>query len=201
MSAQTVLTEEMRLALESNANSLSPISVEWERTRTSDLPESTLLATLGYPATALDVLGPEKVQFMWQGGSSYIDYVRHVARLVRGPDDRPVLDENNRLVLQEQEMAFNGRAYFNGDGDAIQGGAQELERACCTLIRWKRWPRKLLAGSSFVRSFSTSLDSKCLWNHRTFLPRNQSSLCCSLWLSRVMEPESRVSANVLLATL
>jgi hypothetical protein len=115
--AQDELPGQVRQALEQNGRALSPLTVTWRQERASDFPEAKVLSVMGLPATARDFLAPEKVRFQWQDGKFY-SYTW--APTVQVGQDGKALTDKPPLV-QELERSFDGRAWYNGNPNQIEG--------------------------------------------------------------------------------
>jgi hypothetical protein len=111
------LDEWVREALERNAKALSPLTVTWERTRTSRLEESQILDALGLPRTAREFMAPDKARFMWDRGKFYTYYWRHVVQV--DPDLRVLANKPTRV--QEQEVSFDLKAFYSGNPNTRSG--------------------------------------------------------------------------------
>src|SRR6185369_13855295 len=104
------LTENVQRSLQSNSAGLKVLAITWQRTRSTGQPSSDVLKALGYQATALDVLAPNKVRFIWQDGKFYVYFWRKVPQY----DLNRNLHPEQPLIDQEQECAFDGAVFYNG---------------------------------------------------------------------------------------
>jgi hypothetical protein len=111
----TGLPEETQRALEENARKLAPITVEWERTRSSDFPESQFLAKAHYPPEARDVLAPIKIRYTLQDGMFYLFCRRMMPPVDIKDNGEFVVNRTKPLEPSEQEMSFDGKALYNGN--------------------------------------------------------------------------------------
>jgi hypothetical protein len=136
--AQADLPQEIERALKNNAAALSPLTVTWERRRTSYLAGPDVLARFQIHSTALAFMAPEKVRFMWKDGMVYTYFWRYYPQLT--PDGKAM---TGKLALQEQEVSFNREAYYSGNpslgnplliiepaGKLIDKGSKALVGAC-----------------------------------------------------------------------
>ncbi len=110
-SAAAEIPEPIRHALESNARSLSPISVAWERTRTSDLPRSRALSLVGGQLSSWFL--PNKSRFMWENGRFYGHAVNLAVQFDTQPDGRITERAGVPPYKVEVEVAFDGKKYYN----------------------------------------------------------------------------------------
>ncbi len=101
-SAAAEIPEPVRQALEANARSLNPITIAWERTRTSDLPRPRALTIVGDETSSFFL--PNKSRFMWDNGRFYVQTV-HLSRLATDPTDA---SPNKTL----SDVAFDGQKRY-----------------------------------------------------------------------------------------
>lgn len=105
------IPEPVRQALESNARALSPITVAWERTRTTDLSQPGLRSLVGETAT---LLLPRRYRFMWENGRIYCYIESFAPPSEAGPDGRLTFLTGRPLIKQEVEVTFDGQKRYCG---------------------------------------------------------------------------------------
>jgi hypothetical protein len=98
-----------------NADSLGPLTLEWERAKTSDFPVPDVLAKLHYPKTALDVMGASRSRFMWDGGKFYGSFWTH-GHVALIPDGKGGFEPDLKRPpeVYHQELSFDGEVLYNG---------------------------------------------------------------------------------------
>jgi hypothetical protein len=109
-SAAAEIPGPVRQALESNARSLSPITVAWELTRTSDLPRSNALSLLAGETSALFL--PQQSRIMWDNGRFYTRTVSQAVRLEVKPDGRMAELTGAPPFETEVEATFDGQKRY-----------------------------------------------------------------------------------------
>lgn len=103
----------LRALLESNAEALSPISIEWECESESPLSESRWNDFVKSWCPQYDVLSGEKTTLSFQGNKFY--YLRHYhqARLENNPNQL-IFVPGKQLNDLDDENSFNGEAVYAG---------------------------------------------------------------------------------------
>jgi hypothetical protein len=107
-SAAAEIPEPLRNALESNAKALSPITLSWERTRTSDFPRPKAQSMLRETSVLFE---PTKSRFLWDNGKFYSYGQSFSPQGKMGPKG-PVIDPDAPLLKLEAEIAFDGEVRY-----------------------------------------------------------------------------------------
>ena len=111
--------------VESNAKSLSPITVAWELTRTSDLPRSKALSLLAGQTSSLFL--PQKSRFTWDNGRFHSRTVSQAVRVHPNPKGQVTEVTNVPPFKMEVEVTFDGQKRYCGT-------KSELDRNLGTLL-------------------------------------------------------------------
>jgi hypothetical protein len=121
--AQTSLPSAVKDALQENARALNPISIDWERTRTSDLPMGSLLDRIKYSKIDIHILQPERAGIKWHTGGFRSFYHRFRPRLAekRGtktgffnPHNFDIDDPGNFYPFNA-DRSWDGVVYYNAN--------------------------------------------------------------------------------------
>lgn len=107
--AAAEIPEPVRQALESNARSLSPITIAWERTRTSDLPRPRALSLMHSSSLFL----PHQSRFLWDNGRYFIRIVNRSYRLDIQPDGRTTELTDGPVSTAEVDQTFDGEKRYS----------------------------------------------------------------------------------------
>ncbi len=100
------IPEPIRQALELNARSLSPITVAWERTRTSDLPRPRALSLLSQTTNSMFL--PQTSRFMWDNGRFYTQVVNQSVEANVEPGGQITEPTDAPPDKTEVEVTFDG---------------------------------------------------------------------------------------------
>jgi hypothetical protein len=109
--AQQELSTAVDEALQHNAAALSPLTVTWERERSSRANIATVLSVIGLPKTSIEFLSPEKVHLVWDRGKFYSHFWRQMPTMLGNGS----VDPKAPLHVQEQEISCDGNSIYNGD--------------------------------------------------------------------------------------
>lgn len=106
-SAAAEIPEQVRQALESNVKSLSPITVAWERTRTSDLPRPRVLSLLRQETNSMFL--PQKSRVMWDNGQFYTKLVNQSVQVSKESNSRNTGLADAPVEETQVELTFDGQ--------------------------------------------------------------------------------------------
>lgn len=124
-SAAAEIPEPVRQALESNARSLSPITIAWERTRTSDLPRSRAMSLLAGQSTAPSALFlPQKWRFLWDNGRFYTHLTFYSMHLKAEPDGRSTELTEEPPDEMRIEVTFDGQKRYCGTKSPMRAASE-----------------------------------------------------------------------------
>ncbi len=115
---------QIRQALESNARALSPITIAWERTRTSDLPRPKALSMLAGETSS--VFLPQESRLMWDNGRFYADRVSQSVPLDIRPGGRITELKGSPPRRTRVETAFDGQKSYCGTKTDVAGSPPVL---------------------------------------------------------------------------
>jgi hypothetical protein len=117
---QVRLPDNVRIALETNANELNPISLVWQRKRNTKMDFEILMRQIKCLYN-YGFIEPYNGVFMWQNSKSYLYYT--TKSTLEGdyqtlPYTFEVQKKKIKLIETVSERAFDGTTVYNGNGSA-----------------------------------------------------------------------------------
>lgn len=144
---RNVIPGGMQSAFLSRCRAMSPIAVEWSRTRTTTLPDQEFREAFQLPVGNRTFFRPQKVEYWYQNG------------MVRANiwNWRSIMDADFNFLREEQDVR---RVAFNGDLVFTEGGEEEQD-IHLRIITGKQLaeesPTGLLVPADVFRYFNISL--------------------------------------------
>ena len=126
------MPDDVAKALAENEKAISPLTIAWQRTRSSDLSAVEVTRKLNFqiPERNIGFLAPESFRQQWDGLKFYSYTLRKVVRL--NENDQSPKD----MVDDVFEMTFDSKKMFLGNGelrDFWWEMAREEEQHACIL--------------------------------------------------------------------
>ena len=152
---QTIIPQNVDESLRHNVMALSPVTVEWERTRTSFLSAQEIVKRLELPAHLIDILAPQESTFAWQERKFFASIRRNQVKVnVEGEYE---LDQPFEMI--EQQVAFDRMVFYNGAPNEGLGNASIIKEHVERVLL-KEDPDHMFGGDEYLKEAGFQLSQR-----------------------------------------